>query len=173
MSDSAIPIEDVVPVHEMSSEQATQALDKMKGAFLKENPPDMWTSGGEHSTAELKRMEKEAQKAIEDPVGAGLTGNLPSGVMVEFNGGEIASSKLNSMCNNLRELGLSDASIEQALLPDQHDEDPRWIAEAKQRLTVSLGDKEWVKSLLEGDRDKYRQLVLLQTILRTPGKAKA
>jgi hypothetical protein len=162
------------PIHEMSRDQASAALGKMAEDYRKANPGDEWTAGQEHATGELKRLEKEALKILADPVGAALTGELPSGVMLPFGeeGQTIASAKLATLVEDLREAGLSDGAIKQALLPERHVEDPRWIEAAAQKHGELLGSKEWVKSLLEGDREKFKQLLLLETVLMTPAKAK-
>jgi hypothetical protein len=169
------PPEDV-PVHQLSKEAATAKLDELTKQFNaasgRDNDP--FTAGQEHSTAELKRLQKETLKILADPVGAALTGELPSGVMLPFGeeGQTIASAKLATLVEDLREAGLSDGSIKQALLPERHVEDPRWIEAAAQKQGELLGNKEWVKSLLEGDREKFKQLLLLETVLMTPAKAK-
>jgi hypothetical protein len=172
-SGTPAPLEDI-PVHEMNREQASAALGKMAEDYRKANPGDEWTAGQEHSTAELKRLEKEALKILADPVGAALTGELPSGVTLPFGepGQTIASHKLATLVEDLREAGLSDGSIKQALLPERHVEDAHWIEAAAQKQGELLGNKEWVKSLLEGDREKFKQLMLLETVLMTPAKAK-
>jgi hypothetical protein len=128
MSASAIPIEDDTPTHLLSKEAAGQKLDALKQAYAKDHPPDMWTSGAEHSTAELKGLEKQAAQIIADPVAAGLTGSLPSGVMVPFGpeeGQTIAAQKLQGMVNDFREeIGMSDPVIREALEPHKHSISP-------------------------------------------------
>jgi hypothetical protein len=176
MTDSAIPI-DEVPVHEMSSEQATAALDKMKDAYLKENPPDMWTQGGEHSAAQLRRMEKEAAKINADPVAAGLTGSLPSGTMVPFGPGEgeaIAAQKLQGTIASLREdFGMSDPVIREALEPHKHSISPEEMEAVLQLESRLHGDKDWRASLLGGSQRAKEQLALIETAKLLPVKAKA
>jgi hypothetical protein len=168
------PPEDI-PVHEMNPTQAGDALARLTEEYNKRNPTGVFGMGHDAATAELGKIAKETPQ-IGDPVDAALTTGLASGQMVPFGeeGQTIASAKLQGMVEDLREIGLSDGAIKQALLPDQHTELPKYIEEAAQMHGRLLGDPEWTRSLLEGDRWKFRTPVLLETIMLTrPAEAKA
>jgi hypothetical protein len=166
-----------IPVDQYTRAQADAVLAKMADDYRKANPGDEWTAGAEHSTAELKRLEKEAAKITADPVAAGLVGGLPSGVMVQF-GPEpehaIASQKLQSLVNDLRsENMLTDGAIREALLPHLHSVTPEEMAAALKLEGELHGDAIWRDKLLKGDTVARNQLVLLEIIKGLPVKPKA
>jgi hypothetical protein len=178
MSDApALPPADI-PADQYTREQADAVLAKMTDDYRKENPSDdMWTAGAEHSTAELKRLEKEAAKITADPVAAGLTGSLPSGVMLPFGpqeGDSIASQKLQGLINDLREdFGMSDPVIKEALRPDQHSISPAEMEAVLQLESRLHGDAEWRRALLSGDQRAREQMTLIEVAKLLPVKPRA
>jgi hypothetical protein len=175
-SDTPLPPDDV-PVDQYTREQADAVLNKLAADYRKDHPADEWTSGAEHATGELKRLEKEAAKILADPVAAGLTGGLPSGVMVPFGPGEgetIAAQKLQGTISSLREdFGMSDPVIREALESHKHSITPQ-EREAVLQLEGRLhGDKDWRASLLSGNQRAKEQLALIETAKLLPVKPKA
>jgi hypothetical protein len=175
-TDTPLPPDDV-PVDQYTRAQADAVLGKMVEDFRKANPGDEWTAGAEHSTAELKRLEKEAAKITADPVAAGLTGSLPSGTMVPFGPGEgeaIAAQKLQGTISSLREdFAMSDPVIREALEPHKHSITPQ-EREAVLQLDGRLhGDKDWRASLASGNQRAKEQLALIETAKLLPVKPKA
>jgi hypothetical protein len=176
MTETALPSADI-PADQYTRAQADAVLAKMADDYRKDNPGDEWTAGQEHSSAELKRLEKEAAKITADPVAAGLTGSLPSGVMLPFGPGEgqaIASQKLQGLINDLRDdFGMSDPVIKEALRPDQHSISPAEMEAVLQLESRLHGDAEWRKALLSGDQRAREQLTLIEVAKLLPVKAKA
>jgi hypothetical protein len=177
MSDApALPPADI-PADQYTRAQADAVLAKMADDYRKANPGDEWTAGAEHSTAELKRLEKEAAKITADPVAAGLVGGLPSGTMVPFGpeeGQTIAAQKLQGAITSLREdFGLSDGAIREALEPHKHSIAPQEMEAVLQLESRLHGDKEWRASLLGGNQRAKEQLALIETAKLLPVKPKA
>jgi hypothetical protein len=177
MSDApALPPADI-PADQYTRAQADAVLAKMADDYRKANPGDEWTAGAEHSTAELKRLEKEAAKITADPVAAGLAGGLPSGTMVPFGpeeGQTIAAQKLQGAITSLREdFGLSDGAIREALEPHKHSITPQEMEAVLQLESRLHGDKEWRASLLGGNQRAKEQLALIETAKLLPVKPKA
>jgi hypothetical protein len=172
----ALPPADI-PADQYTRAQADAVLAKMADDYRKANPGDEWTAGAEHSTAELKRLEKQAAKIIADPVAAGLGNSLPSGVMVPFGPSEehaIASQKLNGLVSDLRaDYGMSDPVIREALEPHKHSITPQEREAVLQLESRLHGDKDWRASLLGGNQRAKEQLALIETAKLLPVKRPA
>jgi hypothetical protein len=77
--------------------------------------------------------------------------------------GQLPMREMLTAVTDLRDLGLNDVCIDEALNGSRNP--PAIIAEAKERLAARLSDPEWVRKLNAGDRATRKELTLLHIVL--------
>ena len=118
------------------------------------------TGSGPHVT-ELKDL--IAKKSGTDRLGQILDGTFEAPILETTINGELSSYKVATMVADLREVGLDDATIRQAV-----EGSPVAKAEydAVKRLHADrLSNQEWISKLLKGAAAERRELTLMQTVL--------
>ncbi len=79
--------------------------------------------------------------------------------------GVLPQREMLTAVTDLRDLGLNDACIDEAINGARNP--PAIIAAAKERLEARLSDAEWVRKLAAGDRATRRELTLLNIVLNS------
>lgn len=181
-----------VPIHEMSPEQATAKLAEMQAAHdARTAPPvptdkptdaagararldhltadkswsERYLKGGVDETREFKEL--TAIVASADPavrLDRVLAGEVHNNSVIEtVSGDELSTSKLAIVVEGLREVGISDEAIKEAINGGKNS---AVIHRATQELKTKLfGDQAWVKRYLEGGQAERRQATLISIIL--------
>jgi len=106
------------------------------------------------SKAEAERLDRPTTEKID----------LPS-LIETTTEGMLPQREMLVAVNDLKDLGLNDACINQAVNGSR--ERPEIIAAAKERLEARLSDPEWVKKLNAGDRATRRELTLINIVLNS------
>jgi hypothetical protein len=171
-----------VDVSNMTPAEATTALASMKAAYdvangLPVSDPrarlntlaaaEGWRTrllAGDVATMREFRAANEAAAGV-DQIGDALAGRVPDGLVVTMPG-ELAPAKMAATVNALREVGVRDAAIREALESRPITREVRDLA--LQRRDQRMSDPEWRKKALAGDLEARRELALLGILLGAP-----
>jgi hypothetical protein len=117
-------------------------------------------SGDQNARAEFGRL--TAQVANGNPTQDALAGAKPAEFEVTV-GGELNSRNRADAVSGLRELGLDDNSVLQAI--EGGAVSPQEVAAAKTMKTMLLSNEEFTAKFMRGDWAARRQMALINTIL--------
>jgi hypothetical protein len=179
-----------IPIHEMSPEQATAALASLQREWDAHNaaaaPPDKPTTAIEARAKldtltankswadKLEKGDVEVQKefktltALAADLQPGdqldrVAGTAERPMIETITDGQLSTGKLMSAVDGLREVGINDEAIKEAINGGRNS---AVIHRATQELKAKLfGDQAWVKRYLEGGQAERRQATLISIIL--------
>lgn len=184
---------DDIPIYELSPQAASERLADMQRAYdartaspAPDRPTDAagarakldaltanksWSerylNGGVDETREFKEL--TAMVASTDPavrLERVLAGEVHNNSVIEtVSGDELSTSKLAIAVDGLREVGLSDEAIREAISGGKNTAViHRATRELKERL---FGDPAWVKRYLDGGAPERRQATLISIVLNS------
>lgn len=122
-------------------------------------------------TARREFADLSAMVAAGDDVADAIDGKAPPPQFETTFGGEQPRRVVNEVIADMREAGLSDAAIGEAIRGDPISKQE--VEQVRQMQRMRLGDPDWCKRLLAGDYAARREHILMSIVLTAPIKQEA